>query len=87
MRAASYILAKEVGWPGYESVLTTFLLYTIGLFRFDRSHSLKYSSSPLESRKRVQHKVGNFVLDKSGTRQGFFGGFATNNVHSSSQPF
>ena len=30
---------------------------------FPGSHSFKYSSSPLESRKRVQHKVGNFVLD------------------------
>ena len=42
-----------------------------GLSRFERSHSLKYSSSPLKSRKRVQHKIENFVLDKSGTRQGF----------------
>ena len=42
-----------------------------GLARFERSHSMKYSSSPLESRKRVQHKVENFVLDKSGSRQGF----------------
>ena len=34
------------------------------------SHSLTYTSSPLENKKGVQHEEENFVLEISGTREG-----------------
>ena len=49
------------------------------------SHSLTYTSSPLESKKGVQHEEENFCFGKIRHTRRFIGGFATNNVYSSSQ--